>query len=171
MSWGGSVTAPRPRRARAIRQKLRAAERKTIVAPGRPPGDAVLDPRSGLCYAFPPVTHFLLAIAQQGQAPGPGSMLNGLLVPMVLVMGVMYLLVMRPQMKKQKETQKMLSELKKGDEVVTQGGIIGRISGFKDDEVTLQIQEGVRMRVLRNAIVGRHTQKTGEPPKTDAKAS
>jgi preprotein translocase subunit YajC len=91
--------------------------------------------------------------------------------PMLLIIGVMYLLVLRPQMKKQKETQKMLSELKKGDDVVTTGGIIGRISGIKDDEVTLSIQEGVRMRVLRSAIAGRHTQKTGEPPKTDAKAS
>jgi preprotein translocase subunit YajC len=116
------------------------------------------------------VTHFLLAVAQQGQA-GPGGQLGGLLVPMILVFGVMYFLVMRPQMKKQKETQKMLSELKKGDDVVTTGGIIGRISGMKDEEVTLQIQEGVRVRILRSAIVGRHTQKTGEPPKADAKAS
>jgi preprotein translocase subunit YajC len=90
---------------------------------------------------------------------------------MVLVMGVMYLLVMRPQMKKQKETQRMLSELKKGDDVVTTGGIIGRISGITDDIVTVQIQEGVRVRILRSAIAGRHTQKTGEPPKADAKAS
>jgi len=90
---------------------------------------------------------------------------------MILIMGVMYLLVMRPQMKKQKETQKMLSELKKGDDVVTTGGIIGRISGITDDLVTLQVQEGVRMRILRSAIAGRHTQKTGEPPKADAKAS
>jgi preprotein translocase subunit YajC len=90
---------------------------------------------------------------------------------MVLVMGVMYLLVMRPQMKKQKETQRMLSELKKGDDVVTTGGIIGRISGITDDIVTVQIQEGVRVRILRSAIAGRHMPKTGEPPKADAKAS
>ena len=131
----------------------------------------MLDPRSPLCYAFPPVTHFLLGIAQQAPAAGGGSLLTSGLVPMVLVMGVMYLLVMRPQMKKQKETQRMLSELKKGDDVVTTGGIIGRISGITDDIVTVQIQEGVRVRILRSAIAGRHTQKTGEPPKADAKAS
>jgi preprotein translocase subunit YajC len=137
----------------------------------------MLDPGSGLCYAFPPVTHFLLGIAQQAQAPaagGAGGLLGGsMLVPMVLVMGVMYLLVMRPQMKKQKETQKMLSELKKGDDVVTTGGIIGRISGIKDQEMTLQIQEGVRIRILRSAIAGIHTQQktTNEPPKADVKAS
>jgi preprotein translocase subunit YajC len=132
----------------------------------------MLDPRSGLCYAFPPVTHFLLGIAQQAPASGGGGL--GALqsfVPMLLIIGVMYLLVLRPQVKKQKETQKMLSELKKGDDVVTTGGIIGRISGIKDDEMTLSIQEGVRMRILRSAIAGRHIPKTGEPPKTDAKAS
>jgi preprotein translocase subunit YajC len=117
------------------------------------------------------VTHLLLGIAQQGQAAPGGSALGSMLIPMILVFGVMYFLVMRPQMKKQKETQKMLSELKKGDDVVTTGGIIGRISGIKDEEVTLQIQEGVRVRILRSAIVGRHAQKTGEPPKADAKAS
>jgi preprotein translocase subunit YajC len=131
----------------------------------------MLDPRSGLCYAFPPVTHFLLGIAQQAAPAAGGASALTSFVPMVLIIGVMYLLVLRPQVKKQKETQKMLSELKKGDDVVTTGGIIGRISGIKDDEVTLQIQEGVRVRILRSAIAGRHTQKTGEPPKADAKAS
>ena len=116
------------------------------------------------------MTHLLLGIAQQGPGAGGGA-LGSMLIPMILVFGVMYFLVMRPQMKKQKETQKMLAELKKGDDVVTTGGIIGRISGIKDEEVTLQIQEGVRVRILRSAIVGRHMPKTGEPPKADAKAS
>jgi preprotein translocase subunit YajC len=116
------------------------------------------------------VTHFLLGIAQQAPAGGGASALQSF-IPMILIIGVMYLLVLRPQVKKQKETQRMLSELKKGDEVVTTGGIIGRISGIKDDEVTLQIQEGVRVRILRSAISGRHTQKTGEPSKADVKAS
>lgn len=75
---------------------------------------------------------------------------------MILILGVMYLLVMRPQMKKQKDLQKMLSELQRGDDVVTTGGLIGRISGLKDDEVTLQVQEGVRLRVLKSHITARH---------------
>lgn len=91
------------------------------------------------------------------------------LMPMILIIGVMYLLVLRPQMKKQKELQRMLSELKKGDDVVTTGGVLGRIAGIKDDVITLQVQEGVRLQVLRSAIAGR--QKTGEPPKADPKAS
>lgn len=92
-------------------------------------------------------------------------------MPMLLIIGVMYLLVMRPQMKKQKELQKMLSELQKGDEVVTTGGILGRISGIKDDEITLQVQEGVRLRVLRSAIAGKHRAVAPAAQKADVKAT
>jgi preprotein translocase subunit YajC len=115
------------------------------------------------------VTHFLLGIADQAPAAGGGGGALVQFAPMLLIIGVMYLLVLRPQMRKQKELQKMLSELQKGDEVVTSGGIVGRISGIKDDEITLQVQEGVRLRVLRSAISGRH--RVGQPAKGDAKAS
>ncbi len=99
-----------------------------------------------------------------------GGGLGGMLIPMLLIFGVMYLLVIRPQSKRAKETQRMLQELKKGDEVVTNGGIIGRISGIKDNEITLQVQEGVRIRFQKSAITGRL--KTGsDSPKTEAKAS
>jgi preprotein translocase subunit YajC len=93
-----------------------------------------------------------------------------MLVPMLLIFGVMYLLVIRPQSKRAKETQKMLSELKKGDEVVTTGGMIGRISGIKDTEITLQVQEGVRIRIQRSAVTGR-LKPPSESSKTEAKAS
>ena len=84
------------------------------------------------------------------------------MAPLVLIFAVFYLLVIRPQSKKAKVHQQMLSDLKKGDDVVTQGGIIGRITGIKDDEVTLQVQEGVRLRILRSAITG--PRKVGEKP-------
>lgn len=87
---------------------------------------------------------------------------------MVLIFAVMYFIVIRPQSKRAKETQRMLAELKKGDEVVTTGGIIGRISGLKDNEITLQVQEGVRLRVQRSAVTGRLKAPTStEPPKPD----
>jgi preprotein translocase subunit YajC len=113
-------------------------------------------------------------MAQAGNtAPAPqggASGLTGMLVPMLLIFGVMYLLVIRPQSKRAKETQRMLSELKKGDEVVTTGGMIGRISGIKDTEITLQVQEGVRIRIQRSAVTGR-LKTSSESPKTEAKAS
>ena len=101
------------------------------------------------------MTHYLIGMAQAAgggaAAPGGGLLGNPLLM-MVLIFGVFYFLVIRPQSKKAKLHQQMLMELKKGDEVETQGGLIGRISGIKDDEITLQVQEGVRLRVLRSAI-------------------
>lgn len=93
-----------------------------------------------------------------------------MLIPMLLIFGVMYLLVIRPQSKRQKETQRMLSELKKGDEVVTTGGIIGRISGIKDNEITLLVSEGVRIRIQRSAVTGR-LKTSSEPAKTEAPTS
>jgi preprotein translocase subunit YajC len=84
--------------------------------------------------------------------------------------GVFYFLIIRPQSKKAKQLQQMLGQLKKGDEVVTSGGLMGRISGIQDDVVTLQVQEGVRLRILRSAVTGLQ-KPAGEPAKVDAKAS
>ena len=118
------------------------------------------------------MTHYLIGMAQAGG--GGGGLMQ--LAPLVLIFAVFYLLVIRPQSKKAKLHQQMLTELKKGDDVVTQGGIIGRISGIKDDEITLQVQEGVRLRVLRSAVTGpkKHSEKPAEKspeaPK-DVKAS
>jgi preprotein translocase subunit YajC len=83
-------------------------------------------------------------------------------MPIILIFAVFYLLVIRPQSKKAKEHQRMLGELKKGDDVVTTGGILGRITGVKDTELVIQVQEGVRLRVLRSAVQGRQQQ--GAPP-------
>jgi preprotein translocase subunit YajC len=102
------------------------------------------------------------------QAGGGGGAIMQL-APLILIFGVFWLLVIRPQSKKAKQHQQMLLELKKGEDVVTQGGIIGRITGIKDTELTLQVQEGVRLRVLRSAITGRFS--VGEAPKADVKAS
>jgi preprotein translocase subunit YajC len=90
-------------------------------------------------------------------------------LPLILIFGVFYLLVIRPQAKKAKVHQQMLSQLKKGDDVVTTGGIIGKISGIKDDEITLQVQEGVRLRVLRSAVTSLQRAGAVEPAKADTK--
>lgn len=78
-----------------------------------------------------------------------------MLVPMLLIFGVMYLLVIRPQSRKAKEKREMLSKLKNGDQVVTSGGVIGRISRIMDDEVSLLVSDGVRFRFQRSAITER----------------
>ena len=112
---------------------------------------------------------FAQAAAPAGGAPaGPLGQLGSFL-PILLIFGVLFFLVIRPQQKKAKLLQQMLSELKAGDVVVTQGGIIGKITGIRDIEVTLEVQQGVRLKVLRSAITNKHT--PGEAAKTDAKAS
>jgi preprotein translocase subunit YajC len=112
------------------------------------------------------VTQFLNGLAQA--APGGGGSPLTQFVPLIAIFAIFYFLILRPQSRKAKEHQKMLSELKKGDDVTTSGGIIGKITGIKDNEVTLQVQEGVRIRVLRSAVNGVYAP---EAPKTEAKAS
>lgn len=73
-------------------------------------------------------------------------------LPLVLIFGVMYFLILRPQSKKQKEHQDMINAIKKGDRIVTNGGLIGNISQILDKELQLEIADGVRVRVLRSMV-------------------
>jgi preprotein translocase subunit YajC len=74
-------------------------------------------------------------------------------VPLILIFAIMYLLLIRPQQKKVKEHQAMVAALRRGDEIVTQGGIIGKISKVKDDnEVEVEVSQGVKVRVMRATI-------------------
>ncbi|MCR8547020.1 preprotein translocase subunit YajC [Salipiger sp. P9] len=74
-------------------------------------------------------------------------------VPLILIFGIMYFLLIRPQQKKVKEHQKMVSALRRGDQVVTQGGVIGKVSKVKENnEVEVEIAEGVKVRVVQSTI-------------------
>jgi preprotein translocase subunit YajC len=122
----------------------------------------------------------LLALAQQAPATpaapaqGPQNPMTALcggqsnmLIPMVMIFVVFYFMLIRPQQKKQRELQDWLKSLKKGDEVVTTGGLIGKISGLTDNTVTLELQEKVRVKVLRSHIAGKPPapgQPAPEPP-------
>ena len=75
-------------------------------------------------------------------------------VPLILIFVVFYFLLIRPQQKKAKEHQNYLANLKKGDKVITGGGIYGQIAGITDNVVTLEIAENVRIKVSRSAIGG-----------------
>ncbi|MCI2394532.1 preprotein translocase subunit YajC [Aliiroseovarius sediminis] len=93
------------------------------------------------------------AFAQAAGAP-TGGLLNSMLVPMLLVFAIMYFFMIRPQQKKVKEHQAMLGALRKGDQVITQGGLIGKVLKIKDDnEVEVEISTGVKVRVVRSTIV------------------
>ena len=85
-------------------------------------------------------------------AGGPGGAL-GSFIPLILIFAIMYFLLIRPQQKKVKEHQAMVAALRRGDQVVTQGGLIGKVAKVKDDqEVELEIADGVKVRVVRNTI-------------------
>jgi len=85
-------------------------------------------------------------------ASGPASLLNSMLLPIVMIV-VLYFVMIRPQMKRQKETKAMLDALAKGDEVVTQGGVIGQISKLGETFATVEVSNGVELQVQRSAIV------------------
>jgi preprotein translocase subunit YajC len=92
------------------------------------------------------------------------------MLPILMIFGVFYFIVIRPQVKKQKQHQAMLSKLGKGDEVITRGGVIGKITGISDDGVlVLELQEKVRVRVPRAYIEGKWDGKV--PDSAAAKAS
>jgi len=75
-----------------------------------------------------------------------------MMVPFVFIFVVFYFLIIRPQGKRQKEHQSFLTALQRGDEVVTASGILGRIEGMTDQYVTLEVADGVRIKMLRNQI-------------------
>ena len=95
------------------------------------------------------------AMAQAPQAQG-GESPNPLvsLMPIIFMFVIFYFLLIRPQQKKQKEHQKMTSELKKNDQVVTSGGIHGTISNIKEKTVMLKVDDSVKIEVSRSAIAG-----------------
>ena len=74
-------------------------------------------------------------------------------LPLILILLIMYFLLIRPQQKKVKEHQAMVAALRRGDQVITQGGLIGKVTKVKDDgEVEVELAEGVKVRVVRNTI-------------------
>ncbi|MFZ0391385.1 MAG: preprotein translocase subunit YajC [Calditrichia bacterium] len=91
--------------------------------------------------------------AMAGGSGGQGGGLLGFL-PFLIIIVIMYLLILRPQAKKQKEHQKMLQAVKKGDEVVTSGGIYGKVVGLKNEDkiLVVKVDDNVKLDVDRASI-------------------
>jgi preprotein translocase subunit YajC len=88
-------------------------------------------------------------------AAGGGDMQSSLMsmLPLVLMFVVLYFVMIRPQMKKQKEHRAMIDALAKGDEVATVGGVLGKVSKLGDSYVSLEVATGVELQVQRSAVV------------------
>ena len=77
----------------------------------------------------------------------------GQFIPLILIFAIMYFLLIRPQQKKVKQHQAMVSALRRGDQVVTQGGLIGKVVKVKEDnELEVELAEGVKVRVVQSTI-------------------
>jgi preprotein translocase subunit YajC len=88
-----------------------------------------------------------------GGAGGQGGGFAAL-VPLLLMFAIFYFLLIRPQQKKQSKQREMISSLKRGDSVVTVGGMYGKITGITDTVITLEIAEKVRVKVGRSYVAG-----------------
>ena len=91
----------------------------------------------------------LMGAPPQGE-PGASQLMSFL--PLIAIIGIFYFLIIRPQSKKQKETQKMLSALRKGDKVVTIGGIHGVIQSVRENTIILRVDENTKLELNRSAI-------------------
>jgi len=92
-----------------------------------------------------------------GSVAGPGGQAGGGLVafvPIILMFVIFYFLLIRPQQKKAKQHQEMIANLKKGDRVITSGGIYGLITAIDENTVTLEVAEKVRIKVTRSSLAG-----------------
>jgi len=92
----------------------------------------------------------LMAPPAGGDAPAGSGIMTFL--PLVAIIGIFYFLIIRPQSKKQKETKKMLEALKKGDKIVTIGGIHGVIQTVRDNTVIIKVDENTKLEFSRSAI-------------------
>lgn len=92
-----------------------------------------------------------ILMAPQGGAQGGNALTQ--IIPLVLIIVVFYFFMIRPQMKKAKEQKKYIEALKKGDKILTIGGIYGKIVEMRDDQtVIMEVEDGTKMKISKNAI-------------------
>lgn len=95
----------------------------------------------------------MFATPAYAQAAGGAGGAFTSFIPLILIFAIMYFLLIRPQQKKLKDHQAMVSAVRRGDQVVTQGGIMGKVSKVKDDaEIEVEIATGVKVRVVKSTI-------------------
>jgi len=104
-----------------------------------------------IVYLLPLLFTAGCAMPSGGQAGGGGSMLSGI-IPFVLIFVLFYFLILRPQQKQTSEREEMIKNLKRGDNVLTNGGIYGKITNVSDDLLTVEIAKGINISMTRNGV-------------------
>jgi len=104
-------------------------------------------------------TAFLAGCVPQETPEGGGTTsIIPLIIFLVLIFGMFYLLIIRPQRRRQKEHQDLMTELRRGDKVITAGGIYGVIETVSDDSVVIKVESGATLRIARNSVVNKRPQ-------------
>jgi preprotein translocase subunit YajC len=112
----------------------------------------------------------LVTPAYAQAAAGGGSDMVMSLLPFILIFVIMYFLILRPQQKRAKQHQELVKNLRRGDTIITSGGLIGKVTKVLDDEqVEVEIADGVRIRQMRGMVSD--VRAKGEPVKDDSAAS
>jgi len=109
------------------------------------------------------------AMGQGGEAAGQGAGGFSGFIPLILMFVIFYFLLIRPQQKKTKQHREMISGLKKGDRIITSGGIHGRITGIDETTLTVEISDRVRVKVARGNVGTKIETATQPPPEKKTK--
>lgn len=88
----------------------------------------------------------------QAAAPAGGAGALTQFIPLILIFVIMYFLMIRPQQKRMKEHREMVASIARGDQVVTAGGLIGKVSNVMDDQIEVEIAQGVKVKVVRSTV-------------------
>jgi preprotein translocase subunit YajC len=109
----------------------------------------------------------------QAAPPGVFDMLNSLIIPTMLIIGIMYFLMIRPQQRRLKEHREMVAGIRRGDTIVTSGGIIAKVVKVEDNELQVEIADGVKIKMVRGTVseVRNKADKTDTPAAPKAKAA
>ena len=87
------------------------------------------------------------------QAASGGNALFELLFPLIMVFAIIYFMILRPQQKRQREHEAMVNAVSRGDTVVTQGGLVGKVAKISDDELEVDFAENARIKVVKSMII------------------
>lgn len=96
----------------------------------------------------------MLITPAYAQAASGGNALFELLFPLIMVFAIIYFMILRPQQKRQREHEAMVNAVSRGDTVITQGGLVGKVAKVGDDELEVDFAENARMKVVKSMIIG-----------------